>query len=158
MKPPPCYEETTENELINNSNIYPKNQLNDHQPFSQPLICPHSQNVAALNIQPNVAQLFGPDPQQAYCPTCRQRTITEVKHVSGLYTWIIFICCICVPFCVDSFKDCQHFCVQCHNYIGTHKRAYSKSAKRNTIIMVTIMFIILILCYIMEQYHKPKYY
>nr|CAD2152335.1 unnamed protein product [Meloidogyne enterolobii] len=48
---------------------------NDDAPYSHP--------------HPNVDQFLGPFPQQAYCPTCKQHTLTEVKYVSGLLTWIL---------------------------------------------------------------------
>uniref|UniRef100_A0A915NII2 LITAF domain-containing protein n=1 Tax=Meloidogyne floridensis TaxID=298350 RepID=A0A915NII2_9BILA len=33
---------------------------------------------------------FGPQPQNAFCPTCQQQVLTKVKHSAGLLTWLVF--------------------------------------------------------------------
>ncbi|XP_061892617.1 LITAF domain-containing protein-like [Entelurus aequoreus] len=94
---------------------------------------------------PNVAYLGGPTstvthvvvvpslqdcPGQAQCPHCQQTVVTQVEHKAGLMTWGIcgglalfgcFLCC-CIPFCVDSCKDVEHHCPNCHNTIHVYKR------------------------------------
>ncbi|KAI6182398.1 Lipopolysaccharide-induced tumor necrosis factor-alpha factor-like protein [Aphelenchoides bicaudatus] len=73
-------------------------------------------------------------PQLIDCPRCKHHGETEVRYVNGLMTWVsFFVILICgvfifplfflwVPFFVESFKDCVHYCPQCHSWIGTYKR------------------------------------
>ncbi|CAK5047338.1 unnamed protein product [Meloidogyne enterolobii] len=150
VPPPPSYDETTGTAppLDDSANVYPPIPEFNDQTFPQPLmgIPPQNDDAPYSHPHPNVDQFLGPFPQQAYCPTCKQHTLTEVKYVSGLLTWILvfvfiifgFVCCCClIPFCVDSCKDCQHRCTQCYTYIGTYQRVFgsTRSNQGNVIIV-----------------------
>ncbi|KAF7634977.1 LITAF domain-containing protein [Meloidogyne graminicola] len=99
VPPPPSYDETTatappppQDNSNNINSVYPPiPEFNDQQQFPQPLMGSPPQNDDAPYSQPhpNVDQFLGPFPQHAYCPTCKQHTLTEVKYVSGLFTWIL---------------------------------------------------------------------
>nr|CAD2160601.1 unnamed protein product [Meloidogyne enterolobii] len=74
---------------------------------------------------------FGPQPQNAYCPTCQQQVLSKVKHSAGLLTWLVFggclifgcwLGCCLLPFCMDDCQDCEHFCSNCNTFLGQYKR------------------------------------
>lgn len=73
---------------------------------------------------------LGPLSVQLTCPHCHQKTRTKVDYKSGRLVWItcfimyLFICIIFlwVPFCVDTLKDAEHYCLNCKSYIGRYNR------------------------------------
>ncbi|XP_055547606.1 lipopolysaccharide-induced tumor necrosis factor-alpha factor homolog [Wyeomyia smithii] len=75
------------------------------------------------------APAVGPDPTHLVCPSCRATIRTRVEHDSTTKTHIIalllfvFCCwpCICVPYCMNSCKDANHYCPNCNAFIGSHK-------------------------------------
>ncbi|PAV59752.1 hypothetical protein WR25_26466 [Diploscapter pachys] len=86
------------------------------------------------NAQPTTiyvgSVVFDKIPTQVLCPRCNMNVITTLKFKNGLLTWLMvggmalfgcWICC-CVPLCIDSCKDVQHFCSSCQAFLGTYKR------------------------------------
>eukprot|EP00794_Sanderia_malayensis_P004848 gene4848-5483_t len=75
---------------------------------------------------------FNTFPVQITCPRCQANVMTAVTMQNGLMVWLSVggIClfggwlgCCLIPFCVDAFKDAVHTCPNCHNVVGTFKRA-----------------------------------
>ncbi|KAK2818239.1 hypothetical protein Q7C36_022172 [Tachysurus vachellii] len=69
-------------------------------------------------------------PVSMTCGYCKQKIVTSTKAVSGLLTWavfgtLLFFCiwpfCL-IPFCVESCKDIEHSCPNCHNVLKVYKR------------------------------------
>ena len=80
-------------------------------------------------------QLVGPEPMQLVCNNCGQHVTSEIRYETGLKTWfciriililgiilIIPLLFVCVPFCMDSVKDVEHFCPNCGQYYGRYRR------------------------------------
>ena len=74
---------------------------------------------------------YGDHPQQLICPHCRANVLSQVKHETGLITWLIAggLCllgcwagCCLVPFCVDACKDVEHYCPNCRALMGRNKK------------------------------------
>ena len=69
------------------------------------------------------------------CPECgnevRTRTVRKLSD-EGFTRFLILlriacfafpplICCVCIPFCMDSMHETSHFCPKCNKKIGTKK-------------------------------------
>ncbi|XP_073962969.1 lipopolysaccharide-induced tumor necrosis factor-alpha factor homolog [Choristoneura fumiferana] len=71
----------------------------------------------------------GPQPTNLTCPSCRASIVTRLEHNATAKTHIIalvlclFLCwpCVCVPYCMDSCKNADHYCPSCNSYLGTYK-------------------------------------
>ena len=56
--------------------------------------------------------------------------MTRIQYKTGLVTWLAAagtcmvgcIPCCLIPFCMDVFKDVDHFCTKCDTFIGTKSR------------------------------------
>ncbi|XP_037046421.1 lipopolysaccharide-induced tumor necrosis factor-alpha factor homolog [Bradysia coprophila] len=70
----------------------------------------------------------GPESTMVTCPSCRASVRTQVRHESTTKTHLIalLLCvcfcwpCICVPYCVDSCKNANHYCPSCGSFIGSY--------------------------------------
>ncbi|CAH1635088.1 unnamed protein product [Spodoptera littoralis] len=75
-------------------------------------------------INMNIVQV-GPEPSQITCPSCRATIVTRVERKSTTKTHVIalllclFLCwpCVCVPYCVDSCQNADHYCPNCNSYL-----------------------------------------
>ena len=130
--PPPSYEESTP---ALGGQYPPSPQFNNVQQPSTPNANPSTEEQQ----QQRLDEKLSPYGQQAFCPNCKQMVTTEVKYVSGLFTWILvflfilfglFCGCCLIPFCMRSCKDAEHKCSQCHGYIGTYQRIFG-TRRRN---------------------------
>ncbi|XP_023306187.2 lipopolysaccharide-induced tumor necrosis factor-alpha factor homolog [Lucilia cuprina] len=82
--------------------------------------------IMPMSNQPICPQPVGPVSMQMTCPNCRCRIETAVRHRSTtkthfaclLLSWTI--CCCCIPYCMDSCRNANHFCPMCGTYIGTY--------------------------------------
>ncbi|TMW45009.1 hypothetical protein DOY81_009911 [Sarcophaga bullata] len=84
-----------------------------------------------FNVTPTgPAQVFpqpvGPKSMQMTCPHCRCRIETNVRYKATAKTHIACLllswtfCCCCLPYCMDSCQNANHFCPMCGAYIGTY--------------------------------------
>ncbi|XP_055374458.1 lipopolysaccharide-induced tumor necrosis factor-alpha factor homolog [Condylostylus longicornis] len=116
------------------SNMYPNvpEQLQEMPPTAPPTY-DASQTSGPTTVilqQPIPAAAFGPRPQIAVCPNCGERNLTEVKyensnktHLACLILCLVGLwCCCCIPYCVDSLKNANHYCQKCHNFLGVYNK------------------------------------
>lgn len=78
---------------------------------------------------------FGERPTNIKCPYCHEQVISRTEYVNGALAWIIcaslafaglfllipwFFCC--VPFCITSCQDVEHYCPSCNRLLGSYRR------------------------------------
>ncbi|XP_054089151.1 lipopolysaccharide-induced tumor necrosis factor-alpha factor homolog isoform X1 [Zeugodacus cucurbitae] len=70
----------------------------------------------------------GPNAQELTCPRCLQRVCTVLVYEPTHGRFCMSICallcicwpCVCVPYCMDSCQNANHYCPNCNAYIGTY--------------------------------------
>uniref|UniRef100_A0AC35FKF5 LITAF domain-containing protein n=1 Tax=Panagrolaimus sp. PS1159 TaxID=55785 RepID=A0AC35FKF5_9BILA len=76
-------------------------------------------------------QTFESEPVIMNCPYCQKLIETKIEHKVGLLSWlgclgcVLLDCtagCCLIPFCIDSCKDCEHYCPSCKSFLGKYKR------------------------------------
>ncbi|XP_017776199.1 PREDICTED: lipopolysaccharide-induced tumor necrosis factor-alpha factor homolog [Nicrophorus vespilloides] len=91
-------------------------------PYYQP-------NAPAPIPQVHVMSNFGPDPQRCVCPSCHAEVLTSMKTQATTKTHLmalllcLFMCipCVCVPYCMDSCQNRNHYCPNCQAYLGKYE-------------------------------------
>ncbi|KAJ8724901.1 hypothetical protein PYW07_015859 [Mythimna separata] len=75
-----------------------------------------------------VNQQMGSKPTPTTCPSCNQEIITRVEykattktHLFAVLLCIVFWPCVCLPYCIDSCRNADHYCPNCSAYIGSYK-------------------------------------
>ncbi|XP_017490198.1 PREDICTED: lipopolysaccharide-induced tumor necrosis factor-alpha factor homolog [Rhagoletis zephyria] len=69
----------------------------------------------------------GPKSTKLRCPQCKCMVETKVRHRSTtkthlaclLLSWSC-ICC-CLPYCMDTCRNANHFCPMCGTFLGTYQ-------------------------------------
>uniref|UniRef100_A0A1I8NQQ1 LITAF domain-containing protein n=1 Tax=Stomoxys calcitrans TaxID=35570 RepID=A0A1I8NQQ1_STOCA len=85
-----------------------------------------TQMPSVINVTTNSPPPVGPKPIDIYCPYCHCRITTRIEHNATTKTHIVAvilgctICCCCLPYCIDSCRNANHFCPSCGAYIGTY--------------------------------------
>uniref|UniRef100_W8CB75 Lipopolysaccharide-induced tumor necrosis factor-alpha factor n=1 Tax=Ceratitis capitata TaxID=7213 RepID=W8CB75_CERCA len=67
----------------------------------------------------------GPKSTQMRCPQCKCLIKSEVRHRSTWKTHIacLLLCCTgccCLPYCMDTCRNANHFCPMCGAFLGTY--------------------------------------
>ncbi|KAH8307088.1 hypothetical protein KR044_004701 [Drosophila immigrans] len=73
---------------------------------------------------------YGPEPQDVQCPYCHNFTRTRVSYRPNSRTHLIALvlclfqlyCCVCLPYCISSCMNTNHYCGMCDQYLGTYLR------------------------------------
>ncbi|XP_022899730.1 lipopolysaccharide-induced tumor necrosis factor-alpha factor homolog [Onthophagus taurus] len=111
------------------------------KPLNPPEYTPHPQHPPPLGFvppQPHVqtttvvmeqAVHFGPKCQNVTCPQCRHQilTRTESKSTTRTHLYALLLClfgcwpCVCIPYCVDSCMNTDHYCPNCNAFLGTYQ-------------------------------------
>ncbi|XP_034110361.1 lipopolysaccharide-induced tumor necrosis factor-alpha factor homolog [Drosophila albomicans] len=73
---------------------------------------------------------YGPEPQDVQCPYCHNYTRTRVSYRPNSRTHLIALllclfqlwCCVCLPYCISSCMNTNHYCGMCDQYLGTYLR------------------------------------
>ncbi|ALC42271.1 CG30273, partial [Drosophila busckii] len=73
---------------------------------------------------------YGPQPQDVLCPFCHNYTRTRVSFRPNSRTHLIALllclfqlyCCVCLPYCIASCMNTNHYCGMCDHYLGSYQR------------------------------------
>ncbi|XP_037926371.1 lipopolysaccharide-induced tumor necrosis factor-alpha factor homolog isoform X3 [Hermetia illucens] len=71
----------------------------------------------------------GPEPVRCVCPSCGAQIISKMKYEPTTKTHLIalLLCCcicwpcVCLPYCMDSCQNANHYCPNCDAFIGTYQ-------------------------------------
>ncbi|XP_028171761.1 lipopolysaccharide-induced tumor necrosis factor-alpha factor homolog [Ostrinia furnacalis] len=71
---------------------------------------------------------MGSKPSAAVCKSCNMEITTVVKHKSTTKTHLfaLLLCvfglwpCVCIPYCMDSCQNADHYCPNCQAYLGSY--------------------------------------
>lgn len=74
-----------------------------------------------------VAQTMSPKPAAMTCPSCNQEIVTRVEyksttktHLFAVLLCIVFWPCVCLPYCIHSCQNADHYCPNCSAFIGSY--------------------------------------
>ncbi|XP_055837333.1 lipopolysaccharide-induced tumor necrosis factor-alpha factor homolog [Episyrphus balteatus] len=115
------------------SQSYPSAPVGDVQPvmMSSGAVGPIPMQPQAVVYQtlPPIPPL-GPRPCLVTCPSCHQEQMSTVRMEAATKTHLLAavlclvgcFCCVCVPYCVDSCKNANHYCSKCDAYLGVYNK------------------------------------
>lgn len=76
-----------------------------------------------------VTPAVGPDPTMVCCPSCRQTVVSRMEYENSTRTHVaaglccifgLWVCC-CLPYCMDSCRNGNHYCPNCGSFLGTYR-------------------------------------
>ncbi|XP_037952966.1 lipopolysaccharide-induced tumor necrosis factor-alpha factor homolog isoform X2 [Teleopsis dalmanni] len=87
----------------------------------------YSHNISYANS--SQIPTLGSRPVTMRCPACSKVITTVIRHKANLqamlYIMGLFYCClwpcVCLPYCMDSCQNSNHYCPNCNAYIGTYQ-------------------------------------
>ncbi|EDV37036.1 uncharacterized protein Dana_GF11636 [Drosophila ananassae] len=73
---------------------------------------------------------YGPEPMDVQCPHCHNYARTRISYKPNSRTHLIALilclfqlyCCVCLPYCISSCMNANHYCGMCDRYLGTYNR------------------------------------
>ncbi|XP_049306920.1 lipopolysaccharide-induced tumor necrosis factor-alpha factor homolog [Bactrocera dorsalis] len=99
-----------------------------YQPPPQQMPPPQQTSTVIITTSGPPVIPLGEDPTRIQCPSCHADVLTTVNYQPNSCTHIwalvlcLFICwpCVCVPYCMDSCQNANHYCPNCNAFIGTY--------------------------------------
>ncbi|KAJ8970698.1 hypothetical protein NQ317_000596 [Molorchus minor] len=93
-----------------------------------PLPAGYPGSPSVVHVMATPPLVLGPLPASLTCPSCHAQITTNVEsesntrtHLFALILCLVFFPCVCVPYCIDSCKNQNHYCPHCHAFIGRHE-------------------------------------
>ncbi|XP_073962959.1 lipopolysaccharide-induced tumor necrosis factor-alpha factor homolog isoform X2 [Choristoneura fumiferana] len=77
-----------------------------------------------------IQQSMGPKPAHVTCQSCNNEAVTRIEWKATTRTHVfagllcLFGCwpCVCIPYCMESTRNADHYCTKCDAYIGSYIR------------------------------------
>ncbi|XP_050677112.1 lipopolysaccharide-induced tumor necrosis factor-alpha factor homolog [Leptidea sinapis] len=103
---------------------YPGHQQPSYPVTNQPQV----NIIRGPTIVPVIVNSMGPASTVTVCQSCGQHISTRVERIPSMRTHLfaILLClvgcwpCACVPYCVDTCNNAEHYCPNCNSYIGSY--------------------------------------
>ncbi|XP_013138563.1 PREDICTED: lipopolysaccharide-induced tumor necrosis factor-alpha factor homolog [Papilio polytes] len=75
-----------------------------------------------------IGNQMGASPSLYICKSCNNQIITRVERKPSLRTHLfaLLLCVVgcwplvCLPYCVDSCNNADHYCPNCNSYLGSY--------------------------------------
>ncbi|XP_037952965.1 lipopolysaccharide-induced tumor necrosis factor-alpha factor homolog isoform X1 [Teleopsis dalmanni] len=124
---PPPYSATQQQPGFTPASYYqPPPQQPLYPPMPQP---PPQQSTVIIQTTTPAFVPIGSGPSHITCPSCHAQVLTTVKSEANTRThcWALLLCliglwpCVCLPYCMDSCQNSNHYCPNCNAYIGTYQ-------------------------------------
>ncbi|XP_047023456.1 uncharacterized protein LOC124632605 [Helicoverpa zea] len=103
-------------------------------PYTDENLAENAPQTSGVVYQANVIPVvigpqMGPKESPMSCPSCNQQIVTRIEYKSTTKTHLFaaLLCCIgcwpcvCIPYCVHSCQNADHYCPNCSAYIGSYK-------------------------------------
>ncbi|CAG9326314.1 unnamed protein product [Blepharisma stoltei] len=96
----------------------------------QPIYNAQPAAPSAVIIESTVitTRVYGFEPIQVTCPYCHHTALTRIERTPGMMVWmmcLILLClfpfCSCLPFCIPSLFDVNHYCGHCSKRLGIRR-------------------------------------
>ncbi|OQR67505.1 lipopolysaccharide-induced tumor necrosis factor-alpha factor-like [Tropilaelaps mercedesae] len=87
--------------------------------------------VAVPRQWPSPSLTYGPHQMRVQCPHCATYVTTKIEYSAGMFSYVAafvlmamgcFCGCCLIPCCSAGFKNAEHFCPKCNNYLGIYNR------------------------------------
>ncbi|XP_034825469.1 lipopolysaccharide-induced tumor necrosis factor-alpha factor homolog [Maniola hyperantus] len=96
--------------------------------MNQPQVTVIHPNTRVMGATVIVTNSMAPAPTSYVCRSCNHQIVTRVERVPSMRTHLFaaLLCligcwpCVCVPYCVDSCNNAEHYCPNCNAYIGSY--------------------------------------
>ncbi|XP_053962590.1 lipopolysaccharide-induced tumor necrosis factor-alpha factor-like isoform X3 [Anastrepha ludens] len=93
-----------------------------------PPIPSHTETVIIQTSHPMLVPVSS-EPTRIVCPSCHAQVLTTVKHqvTTRTHVWALILCliccwpCVCVPYCMNSCQNANHYCPNCNAFIGSYR-------------------------------------
>lgn len=97
-----------------------------YQPVTGPTVVTVGPGVVSGVI---FGQQMGPLPTRLTCRSCNEQITTRIEQKASMRTHMmaLLLCvfglwpCVCIPYCMDSCMNVDHYCTNCGAYIGTYQ-------------------------------------
>ncbi|XP_026726035.1 lipopolysaccharide-induced tumor necrosis factor-alpha factor homolog isoform X2 [Trichoplusia ni] len=89
-----------------------------------------TQNADNVCIEMDLLKV-GSEPVGMRCPFCQEDVMTKahyrntsITHIIAIVFGILFwwMCCCLIPYFVKRWKNVEHYCPNCHKYLGMYTR------------------------------------
>ncbi|KAJ0179227.1 hypothetical protein K1T71_004939 [Dendrolimus kikuchii] len=95
-------------------------------PYGPPLI---GAAVIPTVVPMVVGTQMSPKPTPLTCRSCNAQIVTrvEIRSTTKTHLFALLLClfgcwpCVCIPYCMDSCNNAEHYCPNCNSYIGSYQ-------------------------------------
>ena len=123
---PPTAYLVPQTEIITTHSISSKFYIDPNKPPPGVTIEPKFEGKRKVELEGNL--LHSRFPKELLCHDCNYLGSSVIEYIPGDFTWLM--CCIlgfltlvlmCIPFCINAWKDARHRCPHCQRSVGRYR-------------------------------------